>query len=150
MDCELCGRPNAEYVGIVEKVKMNLCQRCAKHAQIIGKLTEEKDEVIKQKPGKEEIELEVVEDYAEIIKKEREKKGMTIKQLANELAEKESYIDKIEKGDVVPSEKVARKLEKYFNIKLLEEVVVTGKKETDTHDEPITLGDIIEIKKKKR
>ncbi|MEM4134101.1 MAG: multiprotein bridging factor aMBF1 [Candidatus Micrarchaeia archaeon] len=150
MDCELCGRPNATFIAIVEGVEMNVCDKCTKHGKIIRTLVEEEKGKNKEIEEKAEVELEIVDDFAEIIRKEREKKGMTLKQLATAIAEKESYIDRIERDEVIPSEKVARKLEKFFNIKLLEEVVVSKKNKEKIADESLTLGDIIEIKKKKK
>ncbi|MEM3369509.1 MAG: multiprotein bridging factor aMBF1 [Candidatus Micrarchaeia archaeon] len=150
MDCELCGRPNATFIAIVEGVEMNICDKCTKHGKVIRTLVEEEKRKNKEIEERAEIELEVVDDFAEIIRKEREKKGMTLKQLAAAIAEKESYIDRIERDEVIPSEKVARKLEKFFNVKLLEEVVVSKESKEKTIDESLTLGDVIEIKKKKK
>ncbi len=149
MDCELCGRPDAKIIALVEGVEMNVCEKCSKHGKIIRVITEEKETAKSIKTEKAEVELEVVDDFAEIIRKERERRGMTLKQLAAAIAEKESYIDRIEKDEVIPSEKVARKLEKFFNIKLLEEVVVSKESKEKTADEALTLGDVIEIKRKK-
>lgn len=151
MDCELCGRKNANIIAVIEGIEMTVCERCSKHGEIIRVIKEENErEKPIQIPKKAEVELEVVDDFAETIRKEREKRGMTIKQLAAAIAEKESYIDRIEKDETIPSEKVARKLEKFFNIKLLEEVTVSEEKKDKLRDEPITIGDVIEIKKKKK
>jgi putative transcription factor len=152
MDCELCGRPDAKTIAIVEGIKMTVCERCSKHGKVIGVLKDrnEMEKKATDMEGKKEIELELVDDYGEKIKNERQKKGMTIKQLAATIAEKESYVDRIENEDVIPSEKVARKLEKFFNIKLLEEVVAGSSGIELKGDEAITLGDIIEIKKKNK
>ncbi|MCS7109795.1 MAG: multiprotein bridging factor aMBF1 [Candidatus Micrarchaeota archaeon] len=146
MDCELCGRSGANIVAQIEGVKMNVCEKCSKYGKIIGKISEIKETKIRQKAAK--IETEIVDNFAEIIRKEREKRGLTIKELASAIAEKESYLDRIERDEVIPDEKVAKKLEKFFNIKLLEEVVVSEDNIEKFDDESLTVGDIIEIKKK--
>lgn len=152
MDCELCGRPDSKVVAIIENIKMTVCERCAKHGKVIGVLNEKKESEKKtvKVVSEKEIELELVDDYGEKIRKERQKRGMTIKQLAAAIAEKESYLDRIENEEVIPSEKVTRKLEKFFNIKLLEEVVTNTGSIEPKRDETITIGDIIEIKKKNK
>jgi putative transcription factor len=154
MDCELCGRPDANIIAVVEGIKMTVCEKCSKYGKEIGMLKDKKEERAEKrgekKSEKTEIELELVEDYGKKIKAEREKKGMSLKQLASAIAEKESYIDRIENEDVIPSEKVARKLEKFFNIKLLEEIVTSSGEIEIKDEDTITLGDIIEIKKKNK
>ncbi|MCX8202481.1 MAG: multiprotein bridging factor aMBF1 [Candidatus Micrarchaeota archaeon] len=149
MDCELCGRPNANLIASIEGVRMNVCERCSKHGKVLAMIKEENEKSARPaKVEKSEVELEVVDNFAEIIRKEREKRGLTLKQFAAAIAEKESYIDRIERDETIPDEKVARKIEKFFNIKLLEEVVVSKDEKSIESDEEITLGDVIEIKKK--
>ncbi len=147
MDCELCGRPNANAIAIVEGVQMNVCEKCEKHGKVISKSYDE-DKKPKQQISKKEIEL--VDDYADRIKDARNKKGMTIRQLAAAVAEKESYMDRIEKEETTPTESTARKLEKFLNIKLLHEVELSANKNVLKRNDAITLGDIIEIKKKEK
>ena len=91
----------------------------------------------------------ITPDYSELIKKKREKLGLKQEELAKKIAEKESIIHKIESGQFEPSVELARKLEKFLNIKLIEqheEVKVSlGKK----GEGAATLGDVVVIRKKK-
>ncbi|QLD84504.1 TIGR00270 family protein [Natronomonas halophila] len=61
---------------------------------------------------------EVVQDYDERIRNARESEGLTQEELADQLNEKASLIRKLERGDVLPSDKVQTKLEKALGISL--------------------------------
>ena len=61
---------------------------------------------------------EVVQDYDDRIRDARESEGLTQEELADGLNEKSSLIRKLERGDVLPSDGVQRKLEKSLGISL--------------------------------
>ena len=61
---------------------------------------------------------EVVQDYDDRIRDSREGQGLTQEELADQLNEKASLIRKLERGDVLPSDSVQRKLEKALDISL--------------------------------
>ena len=61
---------------------------------------------------------EVAQDYDARIRDAREAEGMTQEELADQLNEKASLIRKLERGDVLPSDDVQRKLEKALGISL--------------------------------
>ena len=148
-DCEVCGKGNARIFAIVEGNKLRVCQICAK----FGKVVEiEKEEVkMKSSLSKEiEVEEDLAEDYAERIKSAREKKGWTRDELAAKLNEKESFLKKVELGEMQPTDKLSDKLEKALGIKLYEVVEITKPSKSKSGKEGTTLGDLIEIKKKKK
>jgi putative transcription factor len=66
--------------------------------------------------------LEIVDGYAALVRKNREKKGLTQDQLGEKINEKGSVISRIESGHMEPDIKVAKKLERFFSISLLEEL----------------------------
>lgn len=61
---------------------------------------------------------EVVDDYDDRIRHARESENLTQDELANQLNEKASLIRKLERGDVLPSDRMQRKLERALNISL--------------------------------
>jgi len=61
---------------------------------------------------------EVVQDYDDRIRDARESKGLTQEELAKQLNEKASLIRKVERGDVLPSDSMQRKLERKLGIDL--------------------------------
>jgi len=94
---------------------------------------------------------EVVPDYAERVRRARERLGMSQEELAIRVKEKVNVIKRIEAGTLVPPVDLARRLEKVLGIKLLEPVVeeepVAGGGGRRRRDEfELTLGDIVEIR----
>ena len=102
--CEICGK-NLENLekAIVEGVMMNVCSGCAKFGKVIPvrKPLIEPRRVIPVQTK--EVMEEIVTDYAELIKKGRERKGLKQEELAKDIAEKESVISKVESGSLKPS-----------------------------------------------
>ncbi len=95
------------------------------------------------------MEGEIVEDYAERIRHAREAKGLSQKDLALQMMERELLVKKIEKGELVPEEDVRKKLEKVLGIRLLESVAADTEKKSKDVLAP-TLGDVTIIKKVKK
>ena len=93
--------------------------------------------------------MEIIKDgYGLMIKKTRERLGLKQEELAQKIAEKESIIHKLESGKIRPSMKLAKKLERFLEIKLVEM--------EEEEESPIvpkgtgggfTIGDMIKVKK---
>jgi putative transcription factor len=92
------------------------------------------------------IEGEIVDDYGERIRKARMERGLSQKDLAMELKEKELLIKKIEKGDLIPEDDVRIKLERALSIRLIDVPDEAEAKKKPGKVVP-TLGDVISIKK---
>ena len=73
---------------------------------------------------------------------------MTQKELARKLNEKVSIIHKMETSSFEPNISLARKLEKFLKIKLIELHEEVHKKETRAKSDAFTIGDFIKVKKK--
>jgi putative transcription factor len=95
------------------------------------------------------IEGDIVDDYSDVIRKARMVMGLSQKELALQLKEKELLIKKIEKGDLIPEDSVRKKLEKFLSISLIES---KGYDPNDQHQNRMatTMGDVIKIKKVKK
>jgi putative transcription factor len=92
---------------------------------------------------------DIVEDYGERIRKARMERGLSQKDLAMQMKEKELLIKKIEKGELIPEEDVRKKLEKALEIKLVD--TITDESEKKTHGKITqTLGDLTIIRKVKK
>lgn len=61
---------------------------------------------------------ELVFDYDERIRKSREQMGKSRKEVASNINEKTSLLERLERGKALPSEKVRRKLENELDIEL--------------------------------
>ncbi len=154
--CEICGRKTSKpYAVFIEGARVVVCESCAKRYKNAEPLyaLEKRVKRVARRPQKrlEERTFEIVDDFGKIIRKEREKRGLKIEELAKAIAEPESEIRKIEREELTPDLKVARKLEKFLGVQLVMEITeeelenkqVTGEKER------LTLGDIVVVKRKK-
>ncbi len=70
--------------------------------------------------------IEIVDDYGGVIRRAREAKGMDLKEFANEIQEKQGILAKIEANNLVPEDKLIKKIEKALDIKLTEAVQSGG------------------------
>jgi putative transcription factor len=91
---------------------------------------------------------EVAQDYDQRIRNARESRGLSQEELANQLNEKASVIRKLERGDVLPSDSIQRKLERALEISLTEgaseddDTEWSGGSSTGSY----TLGDVVKRK----
>jgi len=98
--------------------------------------------------AKEEAVETIVEGYALLIKNAREKMNLKQEEFAKKINEKVSVVQHLENASITPSIALARKLERFLGIRLveLEEYEFTpGKKESG---EVMTIGDVIKVKSK--
>lgn len=155
MNCEICGKElkGSGFKIIVEGTELTVCASCKQFgSEKVSTAAQAgaKRVVIKKKKVSTDIEFkdELVENYNQIIRQEREKRGWSQEQLAKKIQEKESLIRKIENAEITPDPEVVAKIEKLFGIKLKESVPVV-KIEKKSSLTP-TLGDIVVVKKKER
>lgn len=143
--CELCGKEAPLITAIVEGTQMTVCQNCGKFGKVIQKPVGHLfQKVVVSTPETAEV---VVSNYAQLIRQAREKSGMTMKEFAMTLNEKESIIHKLENSQFVPPINMAKKLEKLLHIKLVE---IEEEEETESAGKSsgsFTIGDIINLKK---
>lgn len=129
MNCEICGR---EIIGEARAVKiegtlMMTCRACSGLGERIvmrkqKAQTRGTSRISTPRTERAERVVDVVESYAKIIRQNREKAGLTQEQLGAKINEKGSVISRLESGQMKPDMKVARKLERFFGIKLFEEM----------------------------
>jgi len=142
-ECEICGKNTDElYEVSVEGAKMLACRKCSKGKGTPLNLRKAGDEgIMQQTQARSAEEVELVENYGEVIRKAREALGLPMKVLAERISEKESTLMRIEKQKAPPTEKERKKLERELGIRLLakaeEKRVAAGPR----RDEPISLWD---------
>ena len=150
MLCDMCGSSGKLFRAKVEGAELTVCQKCSKFGNILGvvKGQEEKKEIkLRKEPESESIEM-IVQDYAEKIRKKREALGLTQKEFAKKINEKESLIQKIESGNFEPSIALAKKIEKFLKLILIEEYKETEEKVRHSKVDSFTIGDLMKIKEK--
>ena len=169
MQCEMCGetiRGTPKLVR-VEGAELQVCMKCEKFGTEVQQVRR-KDVVrptataprqrqpppaIPAERRKRDLfdymEGEIVDDYAARIRKARMDKGLTTKDLAFQIKEKEHLIKKIENSELMPEEGVRKKLEKILEIRLIDAPVTEAEKKVQGKLTP-TLGDLTIIKKAKK
>ncbi len=146
MDCELCGR-RAEGKARIEGTVVSVCGACARFGEAIY---EAKPVKIPDKPRyRQPEEVYFVDNLAAVVKNAREDMNLAREELAERIKEKSSVIERIEKG-MRPEKHVVEKLERVIGVRLISsaeaEKTIIEKKSS----EPLTLGDVVTIKKKKK
>ncbi|MFP4567717.1 MAG: multiprotein bridging factor aMBF1 [Candidatus Woesearchaeota archaeon] len=163
MNCDICGKKDVLYHAEIEGSKLVACSSCASHGTKLGKVLVEIDSgsekssfksVSKSKsklPKAEESVILVVSNYNVLIKNKRERLGLKQEDLAKAINEKESLLQQIESKKIEPPISVAKKLESFLKIKILElykDPVAQSKQVKESG--PLTLGDMINIKTRRR
>lgn len=153
MNCEICGKDIKPpgYRIVVEGTELSVCASCRRYGSesiSAAKQSSARRILIRKRKPQTKIEFkeELVENFNQIIRIEREKRGWSQEQLAKKIQEKESVIKKIENAEITPEPEIVEKMERLFGIKLRESVpeVKTVKPSQLTP----TLGDIVTVKKK--
>ncbi|TFG27542.1 MAG: TIGR00270 family protein [Promethearchaeota archaeon] len=166
-DCPICGGKiwgKGQKV-LIEGAKITVCQSCAHLGKKIIIKTEKRHSP-KFKPAKQNLSrpkktfkttdileptVEIVDDYSIRIRKVRTQNNLTQEQFAQKLNEKPSLIRRIEAGKVEPNLKLAKKIEKVYNISLLKDIdrIEVSTKKFMKKSSGSSMGDIAFIKRKK-
>jgi putative transcription factor len=155
-ECDICGRKtDKEYVVEIEEAQMHVCERCAKGMTPIEVIDHSPNQGMRQesrviKHAFSEAGNEIASGYGGIIKNAREKAGLTNKDLAIKINEKESLIARIERNQLIPEQRVVKKLEKLLGIKLETEAKQEEGSRSLGKNEPLTLWDAAIKKESKK
>ncbi len=157
MQCEMCGKESNLIRALIEGTELKVCPRCGKHGKIVGIVKpdspkeKKKREKIEKKQVETVIEKEIlsfiVPDFAARIRAKRESFGLSQKDFAKSVNEKESLMQKLESGKVAPSIALARKLERLLSIKLIEENKEEKVQFSKQKSNGFTVGDFIKVRK---
>jgi putative transcription factor len=168
MQCEMCGETVRGIPKLVrvEGAELQVCGRCEKFGTEVQQVR--RTDVKRPAPRApaapvpaavprvrhkrdmfDFIEGEIVDDYAERIKRARMEKGLSQKDLALQMMEKEHLIKKIENRELIPEDDVRKKIEKALGIRLVDTFTTETEKKVPSTLAP-TLGDLTIIKKAKK
>lgn len=162
MICEMCGNsvPQTRDV-IISGARLSVCPSCARFGESSGpqsgssssgapmtqaemnRRLERRERRMKPKDiyaGTETV--EIVDDYGGVIRRAREARGMDLKAFANSIQEKQGILAKIEANNLIPDDKLIRKIEKALDIKLTE-AVQSGGTVGGGRSDKMTLGNFI-------
>lgn len=166
----MCGREiyGAPIVIEIEGAVLSVCGSCAKHGKRVQKKQMKKPRISTKtsssrlpaspkrqqryvrSPKFSESSETLTEDYAERIRLARQKMKLSQKEVSIKTKISISALQSIETGKLRPSDEIRKKLEKFFNIKLVEEVTPYTSQELKKRTTEQTLGDIVIIKKKSK
>lgn len=133
MDCEICGKGIGKLrQTVLDGNTLFVCEDCASFGK--EKAVKETGETL-QKPAPQRIVLpprfrekefdlglEIVQDFGKQVRKAREAKGLTTKELAMKIFEKESLLHRIENQSIKPSDAMIEKLGKQLGIQLKKKI----------------------------
>ncbi len=150
MLCEVCGREIERPISAeIEGVAMKVCTGCAKFGSAktarVPKPSFGKPKKYGRTPSHKpkQRELEALDDFANIIRSARERKGMKREDLGRTINEKESVIARLESGAMVPDTKLARKIERALSVKILGVLDDADFERSDHSSGGMTIRDLI-------
>ena len=130
---------------------MTVCESCRKYGKVIGKPaappTTKKKPAMTRPPSERQIIQVIRPDLPAVLTKKRTELGLKQKDLAQKIAEKESLIHKMESGHFVPSLSLARKLEKFLHVRLVEQHEEEEQTIRQQKGTGLTIGDLLKMKK---
>ncbi len=142
MQCEMCGKSirGTAHLVIVEGTELNVCDECARYGHEVKRVPKSTTTAmpppgrggggisIRTQPKRRRPDMfdqmtdELVDDYGSVIRRARDKRGMSQEELALEIREKVSLLKKIEREDLVPEDSARKKLERVLGITLTERI----------------------------
>lgn len=160
MRCEVCGREinGAPNYRIIEGGKLTVCGQCSQFgtqtwdpARPQARKSPTRRRSAQPRPRRRsDIDaaesLELVDGYGMLIKKARQKKGLSVEDFARKIREKESVVKKLEKALMNPPMNLVRKIQNELGISILEEAAKSSGSVLSRPMGPRTLGDMIKIK----
>jgi len=156
--CEMCGKDAPLVKADVEGTELEVCNNCAGYGTVKKGYSGNNYNLRRNGFRKnEKPEFKVVDNFASLIRNARDQKGMTNKDFAGMLNERESLVAKWENGSLKPRIDTARKIGKILSINLLEKIGPTKAEKEEKEDtiggkaskDEFTLGDFIKVRKRK-
>jgi len=148
MECEMCGKKTTKTTKIrVDGAILNVCDDCARFGKPVdavrsyNSIPTNHDTTVQpvtmpekarpfspplrakpvyRKPKEDLESIDIDPDYAIIIKEAREKLSWTQEELAKKLQERKNVLSSIERGELMPDIRIARKMEKLLDVKLVQ------------------------------
>lgn len=145
----MCGSDTNSSTKVkIEGAVLKVCDSCKDLGQEVKTSSNKKKKKKKSSSSRRKGNSEVlVPDYGEKLKEAREEEQLSIKEVADELNEKQSLIKKIEQQELKPDKSLAAKLSDRFNITLYTnpEVSNHGSATENSNSKKATLEDVADI-----
>lgn len=160
MRCEVCGQEirGQPFYRIIEGGRMTVCGQCSKFGSGDWDPRQVNVSQNQRRPAQPRRlrndleaaeELELIDNYGELIRKSRQKKKLSVEDFAKKINEKESVVKKMEKEEMNPPAKLIKKIENTLNIMILERGEAPSRVQISTKATTgRTLGDIMKLTQK--
>ncbi len=148
MLCEICGRMPAVVKVSIEDSLLACCESCGSLGNKVSNVVASPQRPVQKRVVAQQPEEVVVDDFSALIKAAREKKQLSQEQLALAINERSSLLHKFETGHQVPTIALARKIEKFLGIRLVELVAAQEATTQRSDSQSLTIGDTIRIRKR--
>lgn len=153
--CDMCSKIEERlFTSRVEGVTMKVCSGCTKYGETLKKPerpkpTFKRNFVKKEQEVKPVFEERLNDEFSALLKKARESKGLTQEEVSKRINEKQSLLHNVERGSQRPNLELAKKLERFFGIKIIDKLEVKKEKiKIELSGEGMTIGDIFSKIKK--
>jgi putative transcription factor len=159
--CEMCGYDGMLHRAVIEGTMLHICSKCLRFGEAV-EVKRPADELVskrlavssrrKYRPSSQSIDdlYSLVSNYSELVKNARQKQGKSQQDLGKAIAERSSVIQRIETGNLEPSIKLAKKLQQFLKIQLIEKEQKVSSdviEEYGSSSSGFTIGDVIKRKK---
>lgn len=169
MICEMCGK-QSEYTKTIsiEGTQLKVCKECSRFGEssdgkggkkaaagaapskaMVAERLQARERRMRTRDVYQEEEttaVDLVTEYAHVIRDARMAKNLKQEELAAKLNERASVVAKLESGSIRPSDTLIKKLEKELGVKLTEKVSVVKTESGHSSGKALTLGDLIKKK----
>jgi putative transcription factor len=170
MICEMCGK-QSEYTKtiFIEGTQLKVCKECSRFGEssdgkgggkksatgaapsraMVAERLQARERRMRTRDVYQEGEttaVDLVPEYARIIRDARMARNLKQEELAAKLNERVSIVAKLENGSIRPSDTLIKKLEKELGVKLTEKVSVVKTEGGHSAGKVLTLGDLIKKK----
>lgn len=150
-NCELCGSETDSTNKIkLEGAQLTVCDSCSDMGHDVGASRQKRGSSSGNKKVSKTYSKDssvLVSNYGEKIKKAREAEGLTQKELAENMNEKESRLSKIEKQQLKPDEALSKKLKRELGLELYTNSEVSNyDHDRSIEEKEATLGDVADVK----
>ena len=167
VQCEVCGQRiwGKPHRSMIEGAMLYTCDECAKLGSRSW-VSEPKPRsapprdrvaaprrVVVRRRGRVDLSegVELVENFAQVIRRAREKAGLTHEELGKKISERSSVLQKVETDKFQPDHALARRLEHALGVTILVPAAIPSVADASVVKQPFepTLGDVVSIKKRK-
>ena len=147
MNCEICGFSDGKfYKTNIEGSVLVTCGSCSKGGKVIKELSNETIKKTYTLSSQGSVEEELKLDFSVILENAMKDADVSMEDLAARTKESQSTLKKVVSGKLIPTQELAKKLEKALSVSLFEKIY-SGAGATPSQDS-LKFEDVVEIENK--